>query len=212
MLDKHLFYDWLGLNETIFKWVNSIHEETYDMVMILLSQLADKHNLPYYLVALVLWAFGNFIAKKISSTGGANQYLIMWMGALLVLVASFGVDKLVVDGIKEEFAYPRPYEALGPQDVHVLEYGNSRENQSHRSFPSGHVSMITIIVIGLWPVLSITFRKAGLLLILLVAWSRMAMGMHFPADVLAGFLISLVITLIVRSIIYRILLACRIRC
>jgi len=207
-LDKATLYDWDGMNETIFKAINGFHTEIYDSFMILISQLADKHNAPYYLAALAVWVSINFLIKKIRSGSDANHYMVIWFGVFLVLIASLVIDREVVKMTKENFSYPRPIAALGPWNVALLDTGRE-EKDNYFSFPSGHVSLVTVFVVALSPVLSEFMLSLGILLIPLTALSRIAVGRHFPADVLGGFLISLIITLLVRALIRRVL---RIRC
>ena len=207
--DKTMMYDWFGLNESIFRFVNNIHGETYDLVMLLLTRIGDRHNFPYYLIAALVWALANFVSKKIHSNGGAKQNLIMWFGVFLVLIAAYFGGGWVVKEIKEAFSYPRPYATLS--DVHMTDPGYYGENNSNHSFPSGHAYFITMMVIGLWPVLSDYLRSVGLFLIMGVGWSRMAVGMHFPADVVGGILLGLVLTCIARSIVSKLLRAFNLR-
>jgi len=207
--DKTMMYDWFGLNESIFRFVNSFHGETYDLVMLLLTRIGDRHNFPYYMGALIVCALLGFIAKKIHSKGGAKQSLVLWLGVLLVLVGGYFGGGWTVKEIKETFAYPRPYAVLS--DVHMIDPGYYGKDDDHHSFPSGHAFFITLMVIGLWPVLSDYLRSVGLFLILGVGWSRMAVGMHFPADVLAGIILGVVVTAVMQMIVSRVLSVFRLR-
>ena len=129
----------------------------------------------------------------------------------VVLGAGFVAEGVMVKTLKHEFAYPRPYIAL--EQVRVLEYNNTVDTgDDYKSFPSGHASFATLLLVGLWPVISKGFRWIGVVLLAGVCWSRMALGVHFPADVLGGVLITLLLVLIIRAIIYSLLLKLNIRC
>ena len=200
-LEKELLYDWVGGNEAIFKAVNALDgKPTYDSLMVFLSQMANHTNFPYYFIIFLVYACLSFVTRKVTGHVGGKASFVIWMGVLAVFAASYAADGLAVKTIKNYYDYPRPYVALGPQDVHMLE--QAKAGDDFHSFPSGHASFITVTVASLWPVLSATGAVAGVALIFAVCWSRMAAGMHFPADVLGGVLISFIVVLIVRLILY----------
>jgi len=203
LIDKEIWYDWGGANDAIFSWVNSISGDIYDKAMLLLSSIGDHHNFYYYITILAVVALLFYFVRKLSGRGGAPYLLAGWFGALIVLVASYGAEGVILPAAKNYFAYPRPYMAA-TYEVRMLERKPSEDD--YRSFPSGHAAFITMMVVGLWPVLSKNMKIFGVLLIFGVCWSRLALGMHFPVDVLAGFLLSLVLVIIMRKIIYWILL------
>lgn len=78
---------------------------------------------------------------------------------------------------------PRP-EVLLPADT-IL-----RASQDGMGFPSGHMAVITAIVFTLWPFLSWPLRIAGIVLMVLVGWSRVYLGVHFPLDIISGFAVG----------------------
>ena len=66
-----------------------------------------------------------------------------------------------------------------------------RASQGGMGYPSGHMAVITALVFTLWPYVSWPLRIAGLALMLLVAWSRVYLGVHFPLDILGGFAVGI---------------------
>ncbi len=78
---------------------------------------------------------------------------------------------------------PRPYEKLGIEPV------IPREKRGH-SFPSRHVASVTIIAVAcwyIWPPIGIAMSVIALL----IAVIRPLAGIHFPKDVIAGMVFSL---------------------
>src|SRR5262249_38998982 len=141
----------------------------------------------------------------------AAHCLVAWLGVIIVFVLANLGDGFILHHMKSYFEYPRPYVALGPESVTLIDFHHDAAEDSH-SFPSGHAAFITVLVVSLWPVLSVGLRGLGVGLIAGVCWSRTAEGMHFPADVLGGFLVSLIVTLIVRSIINKPLVTLQMKC
>ncbi|MEN7527546.1 MULTISPECIES: phosphatase PAP2 family protein [Cupriavidus] len=100
-------------------------------------------------------------------------------------VVAFGMAFAVVGASKFLFDFPRPAAVFG----HLWHSIGSIE--THYSLPSGHSTYAALVAGGLWPMVRAHWRPALLTYVALVGWSRLATGMHFPADVLAGWLVAL---------------------
>lgn len=204
---RELFYDWSGANKWLFVQINSIRGDLYDAFMRTVSHLSDFENFPYYFGLIAALVMGNLLLRKLSRKGGNKQYFVRWLGVFAVLIAGFVANVVVIDGAKKYFHYPRPYIALAKdknyaeQKVFMLEAREGPEDD-YRSFPSGHVAFMTMIVVALWPMLSGGMQWLGVGLIALAAWSRVSLGMHFPADALGSVLISFPLIVIVRAVVY----------
>jgi len=96
------------------------------------------------------------------------------IGALLMV--------LILRLFKGMWGLPRPLAVLPVETVEVIGPGHRRG-----SFPSGHTATF-FLLLGIWA-LSNRNRVASVLLVIpgiLVGVSRMAVGVHWPTDVLAG--------------------------
>lgn len=80
------------------------------------------------------------------------------------------------------------------------EWGGIYRNTDPHSFPSGHAArafMIVVVAIGLGPA---WFALVLLIWAPLVALARVAMGVHYVSDVIAGFVVGILMGLVVLQI------------
>ena len=96
----------------------------------------------------------------------------------IVAVACCGVAFLVVSGVRAFINAPRPYEVLAVFDA-------PPKNRKGHSFPSRHVFSVFCIATVCAPILP-HFALLSALLGLLLAASRVLLGIHFIRDVVAG--------------------------
>jgi membrane-associated phospholipid phosphatase len=116
-----------------------------------------------------------------------KRYKLAWR--FFVAVGATGVTMEVVKKIAEE---PRPAALLhGHLHQRALETGLN-------SFPSGHVAIATAIALTLWLILPKAWRWISVAWIVLIAVSRIYLGVHTLNDVVGGFVIGLAVVSAIR--------------
>ncbi|MGI9024970.1 MAG: phosphatase PAP2 family protein [Burkholderiaceae bacterium] len=103
-----------------------------------------------------------------------------WFAAALAAASLAG---LYSNGMKRVFALPRPASVLDPSRLHVI-----GETLHANSFPSGHA--VTAFTLAALLVLAskkpLQTASWAVPFALLIAFSRIAVGAHWPADIAAG--------------------------
>ena len=135
--------------------------------------------------AMRLTTFGVYqgVFPAATSVGIALLYwrrwrsLTYWLVTLLGSVTINRTAKILLHRVR-----PKLWDSIAPE----LDYG----------FPSGHAMSSMSFVVALviltwrtrwyWPVL-----LSGSLFVLAIGWTRLYLGVHFPSDVLAGWMVSL---------------------
>ena len=132
------------------------------------------------------------VFKAITFMGDEEFFLILlplifWcvdfaVGARLAFV--FLLSAYTNAGLKDLFAHPRPFELDPTVKLHEAEgYG----------LPSGHSQSAVVV----WGTIAAGFRRTWLwivaaLLMVLIGFSRIYLGVHFPTDVLGGWAVGAV--------------------
>ncbi|MGE0440999.1 MAG: phosphatase PAP2 family protein [Gemmatimonadales bacterium] len=102
---------------------------------------------------------------------------------------ALGLSHVVIQVIKRLVGRERPSERLGARGVIA--------NPDRFSFPSGHATSSLALALSYavaFPSLAAPLVGAGLL----VGWSRVALGVHYPGDVLVGQTIAALTVLALR--------------
>lgn len=188
---KEIFYDWGGANVWLFHAINNVRFEWLDSVMLLGTFLGGHTLFPYYLAVLTLFAIVA-VSTPLQDVTHYQAQAKRWMAVIAVFSLAYLLDGLLLGVLKPLLDFPRPPLALPLDTVHIV--GNA---EYHHSLPSGHASFAMMMVASLWPVLQRWWRVAAVFFVLWVGISRISLGAHFPADVMAGFLSSLVVVLLV---------------
>lgn len=155
-----------ALDPTVFLWLN-LPPQTPPAILNL--ALFATLYLPHWIVATTL---------TVALVGRQG-----WRGQAWKVLASIALAVLLAHWLKQAAQFPRPI-TLG-LGIQWLPHGQSA------GFPSSHAAMAMAFAISAciapmpWAVRALLIGTA-----LLLSWSRIALGLHFPSDVLAAWCVG----------------------
>ncbi|UCD03259.1 MAG: phosphatase PAP2 family protein [Candidatus Aenigmatarchaeota archaeon] len=162
-----------------------------------LTLLGDPVIWSVSIIILILFYFG--VKKKYIKIGPKQAHLPLLKKFLLLVIPVIIVSMLGSEILKIIFQMPRPC-------VPCPGTGCNPYCPVTFSFPSGHTSTITGLVTALFLVLRRNRYLFVYILVALVAASRVALGVHTVSDVIAGFFVGMILTMLVwryRKKLYR---------
>lgn len=157
----------LGFDQAILGWVHGLSRPWIDTTCRSLTQLGGPWFVPVItmMIALVAW-------------------LRRYRGHALLLLAGVGGASMLSIVLKLFFARTRP--DLWPSLV----------TETSFAFPSGHAiassALAASIVAALWFTRwRVTALVAGVVYVLLIGFTRLYLGVHYPTDVIAGWMVGI---------------------
>jgi membrane-associated phospholipid phosphatase len=199
---KTVLYDWGGANVWLFHIINNVRGSFVDWFMLLGTRLGNHSYFPYYLAMAVVLGIV-LISRTLREDPQAGMYqALQWLAAICVFSLCYVIDGTFIKWLKPMLNFPRPPMALPSGTLHIL-----GTPEFYYSLPSGHASFAMLFAASFWPVLNPIGRIFAGALVFWVGLSRISVGAHFPADVFAGWLSSLLIVLMVSTVVNKILLS-----
>ncbi|WP_053056794.1 phosphatase PAP2 family protein [Tenacibaculum mesophilum] len=161
----------------LLRLIHNNRIELFDSTLLWISKTA-------YLIAIgIIFCLGWFVFFKKSENA---------KDIFLKLLLMLSTATLIVISLKYAIHRTRPFDLYG--DIVNLSIANSP------SFPSGHTVIAFILSFGLlFSNLKRLYYLPVLVWALLVAYSRLALGIHFPTDVIISIIIAFVVTIIFKN-------------
>lgn len=203
MATLNILYGWDGLNIWLFEFAQQVRSPALDPALLMVQIFGSFWLAPYY--GRVIGAQALHIVRcpdrhTIVGYRLENNWETVFFRYVLATVLAAGL----VWVLKTTFDLPRPWELYGPGIGQAPLPVNSEG-----SFPSGHTAFAAVLVGSLWP--CVNDRAARATLVLLLVWvglSRVLIGAHFPADVVAGYMVGLGSVWICERLLKRVERAC----
>ncbi|WP_291099046.1 MULTISPECIES: phosphatase PAP2 family protein [unclassified Flavobacterium] len=162
----------LSLDTQLFIYLNGLGSETYDGFWLLITK--QTNWIPFFIVLLYL------IFKKLGTK--QTLYLLLFVAILLVFTDQ------ITNLFKYEFQRLRP--CSNPEintKIRII------KSSATFSFFSGHAANTMAVSTFLYLNLKRHFKYLGFLFLwpLIFAYSRIYLGLHYPLDIICGYLCGL---------------------
>ena len=162
---------------SILLWIqNSLRGGILDPIMVFITHLGDK-GLFWTVLTLALMCF------RKTRKAGVTSAIAMVIGLI--------VANLI---LKNWVARIRPYELVDGLNLMI-------EKQHDFSFPSGHATNSFACAWVLFRELKKPYGIAALILAILIAFSRLFVGVHYPTDIFVGIAIGICAAEAARAIV-----------
>ncbi|HEY6142864.1 MAG TPA: phosphatase PAP2 family protein [Flavobacterium sp.] len=158
-----------SLDTQLFVYLNSLGSEKYDALWLIITKQFSW--IPLFLLLLYV------IYKKI----GRKQTLFLILFVAIMLVFTDQITNLVKNG----------FQRLRPcNNPEINSFIRIVQARSSFSFFSGHAANTMAVAVFLYLILKDKFKYFGLLFLwpLIFAYSRIYLGLHYPGDILAGYI------------------------
>ncbi|WP_375318617.1 phosphatase PAP2 family protein [Candidatus Tisiphia endosymbiont of Oplodontha viridula] len=204
-----LLYNFQGLNQEIFLWINRITNH-FSIIAHVLQIISYCFNIANFAIAYLIYCVYFYIQlKKMQDFN--QRHIKFWsiynkMVLIGIIYTIFGCTYAL---LKFSVNLPRPFCSLPINSFVTI--ANIELERCLSSFPSSHSGLALLTTYFIWSYITMGQKIIALLIVLLVAISRITLAMHYPADIIYSFLITIII-IIVGRIVFRIFVNNLIKC
>ncbi len=173
-------------NSIFFFFYNLAHQSAFFDKLIVFTAV--------YLPYLVIFLAVIFLFERVNNKFDLpiSNIIKNWRNFILVFFSA-GLAVFFDLILKHLIHTPRPFLLFG--NIHAL------FSETGYSFPSGHATFFGALSVAIF----LLNKKAGYVFMffaLLIGWARIAAGVHFPIDILGGFILGTLTAVLINKISY----------
>ncbi|XVN42188.1 MAG: phosphatase PAP2 family protein [Candidatus Rickettsia vulgarisii] len=196
-----LLYNFQGLNQSIFLYINQLANH-FSIIANILQIISYCFNISNF--AIVYFIFCIYFYAQIKKIQDINQaYLKFWSiyNKLILIGIIYAIFGFTYAILKFSVNLSRPFCSL-PLGSFVTILDVSQE-RCLSSFPSSHVGLALLVAYSIWSNITNIQKIMAVLVVILVAVSRISLAMHYPADIIWS-LVIIIMIIFIGKIVFKI--------
>ncbi len=130
---------------------------------------------------MFIYIYRVYLLTYISKKNSIDQYWHLYNYAVKSGII-YSIVIFIYTTLKHTVNMPRPICSLSPGSFQSLM--QAEEVRCHSSFPSAHVALAVLITYTLWPWLNKIAKIFAILIVSIVAISRITLALHYPSDLI----------------------------
>jgi membrane-associated phospholipid phosphatase len=175
------FYNFYGLNESLFVTINkATNFGILPQILYSISWLFSITNFSFCYIILCIYHYTQL--KQINDLNQRQKRFLLLYHEFVVAGIIYTLFGLVYAALKFSINLPRPFCSL--DNIKFITIANVEAERCLSSFPSAHTGLAFLVSYLLWKYLTFTQKIIVIFIIMLVAVSRIALAMHYPADII----------------------------
>ncbi|WP_341749269.1 MULTISPECIES: phosphatase PAP2 family protein [unclassified Candidatus Tisiphia] len=196
-----LLYNFQGLNQEIFLWINGITNH-FSIIAYILQIISYCFNITNFAIAYLIYCIYFYTQlKKIQDFNHRQSKFWAIYNKMVMIGIIYTIFGCIYALLKFSVNLPRPFCSLPINSFVTI--ANIELERCLSSFPSSHSGLALLVAYCIWSYITIRQKIIAILIVILVAISRITLAMHYPADIIYSFLITIIIIILGR-IVFRI--------
>lgn len=188
---KEIFYNWWGYNTEIFYFLNHLgNTRILPQILHFLSQLFNIENFVVYYFLLCGLSYC-YVVRHYQARNDYREEFFRIYNSLVHIGICYAVFGLIYAALKFSINLPRPFCSLPSGTFETVI--NTASERCMSSFPSSHSGLALMVTVLAWRYLNGFARACAIIVTIMVAFSRIALSMHYPADIVYSYLIVLLV-------------------
>ncbi|MEQ9115919.1 MAG: phosphatase PAP2 family protein [Rickettsiales bacterium] len=187
-----------GYNEKTLLFFHHLTDQPIFFYLMKLSSAYIGNYLWAPVTLPILMALSLYALRK-QNKNSKSDLCIKMLKSFIIMISSLLIMGILVKLLKSYFEMPRPYCSVDGNSIR--EFVVHKTAKCFRSFPSGHTAYTAVIVASIWPILGKSLKCGSVIILSMVCVSRLAMAMHYPTDVIASLILSLITVFLVTKLV-----------
>lgn len=194
------FYNFQGFNQEAFLLINQLtnHSSIIAHILQIFSYCFNITN--FALIYLVLYLYFYIKLLRIQDVSLRSKKFWLIYNNMAMVGITYTIFCITYATLKFTINLPRPFCSLYPDAFITI--ANTQHERCLSSFPSSHTGLAILVCYCIWPYIKYSQKIIACIVVIIVAISRIALAMHYPADIIYSFFITTALIIISR-IIYK---------